>query len=484
MKFIYLSLCFLFFATTGAEAQSNRMSRIRVAEGGHSLMLENGEPFFWLGDTGWELFHRLTFEEIKEYILNRKNKGFNVIQAVVLAEMEGIKSMNRYSQLPFTDLNSLKPNERYFELIDAVIQFAAEQRMYIALLPTWGDKVTSNWGAGPVIFDKKKSYTYAKWIGARYQFSNNIIWMLGGDRPPMKDSADWRPIWREMARGIQEGTGYNAFITYHTWGGDKSTSQMIHEENWLNMNTMQSGHGGGHDVSVWEWVQRDFKMPSPKPTIDLEPNYEDHPVNPWPKWDPANGYFDDYDVRKQTYRSVFAGACGVTYGHHSVWQFYDSRQVPINYPKMPYQEALDRPGAFHMGHLKNLMESRPFINRVFDNSIIIEGQGSGPSLITAFRGGDNSYAMLYMPKGTAVTINTSFIKNTNIMAWWFEPTSGMMRSARSSYRNDTMKFIPPVTGFGHDWVLVLDDPDFRYPPPGRKKFADYDKAEKMEMEEK
>lgn len=472
--FLYLAVAFTAF---NSHAQSGRLSRIRVGADAHSLVKENGQPFFWLGDTGWELFHRLTFEEIKEYIKNRQQKGFNVIQAVVLTEQDGLRKMNRYSVVPFKDLDPDKPNERYFELIDATVQYAAEKEMYMALLPTWGDKVTPNWGLGPVVFDKKKAYTYGKWLGTRYRHHTNILWVLGGDRPPMKDNEDWRPIWREMARGIQEGSGYNAFITYHTWGGEKSTSQMIHEEAWLNMNSMQSGHGGGHDVPVWDWVRRDYKMPSPKPTIDLEPNYEDHPVNPWPKWDPKNGYFDDYDVRKQTYRSVFAGACGVTYGHHAVWQFYDNRQEPINHVDRPYQEALDRPGAFQMGYLRNLIESRPFVGRVYDPLMIVEGQGSGGRLITPFRGQDDSFAMIYMPVGTTIKVDMRFMKNSNVMAWWYDPKSGMMRSARSSYRNDTMTYTPPVTGVGQDWVLVLDDPDFHYPPPGRKKFMDYDAKE-------
>lgn len=95
------------------------------------------------------------------------------------------------------------------------------------------------------------------------------------------------------------------------------------------MNTVQSGHGSGKDVPVWKWMERDFNLPNPKPTLDAEPNYEDHPVDPWPKWDEKKGYFTEYDVRKQCYRSVFAGGCGVTYGHHGVWQFYSEREEPI-----------------------------------------------------------------------------------------------------------------------------------------------------------
>jgi hypothetical protein len=59
--------------------------RLKVTADGHYLQFTDGTPFFWLGDTGWELFHRLTIEEITTYLDNRAAKGFNVVQAVALA---------------------------------------------------------------------------------------------------------------------------------------------------------------------------------------------------------------------------------------------------------------------------------------------------------------------------------------------------------------------------------------------------------------
>ena len=130
------------------------------------------------------------------------------------------------------------------------------------------------------------------------------------------------------------------------------------------MNGMQSGHGSGHDVPVWEWVERDYALKPAKPTLDLEPNYEDHPVNPWPRWNPALGYFRDLDVRKQVYRSVFAGACGVTYGHHAIWGFVGARNEVINHADRDWTDALQRPAGREMQFLRDLMESRPYFSRI------------------------------------------------------------------------------------------------------------------------
>jgi hypothetical protein len=95
---------------------------VKAASNGHDLVFEDGFPFFWLGDTGWELFHRLTIPEIKLYLDNRASKGFNVIQAVALAEFDGIRKPNRYGQTPFINNDASSLNESYFKLMDSVRQ--------------------------------------------------------------------------------------------------------------------------------------------------------------------------------------------------------------------------------------------------------------------------------------------------------------------------------------------------------------------------
>lgn len=439
---------------------------MKVTADGHYLQYEDGTPFFWLGDTGWELFHRLNKQEIEKYLDNRKQKGFNVIQAVVLAEFDGLRKPNQYGEAPLIGMDPAKPNEKYFELVDWTVKMAKEKNLFMGLLPTWGDKVTVQWGEGPVVFNETNSYTYGIWLGNRYKNFPNIIWILGGDRPATKDTADWRPIWRAMAKGINEGSGGKVIFSYHISGGERSTSYDLHNESWLHINMMQSGHGGGHDVPVWNWIERDRKLLPTKPTLDSEPNYEDHPVNPWPKWDPANGYFRDYDVRKQTYRSVFAGACGVTYGHHSVWQFWNEREEKINYADRYWIDALDRPGAFHVGYLKKLIESRSVTGRIPDQSIIAEGQGEKGEYATAFRAADGKYCMIYMPVSKSIVVNLGFMKAKKIRVWWFDPRIGKASEPMVVEKIVKMSFTPPVSERNTDWVLVIDDVDEKFAKPG------------------
>jgi len=455
MTRIFPFLLFLFFYFPASSQSTWKHGRLKVSTDGHFLKYEDGTPFFWLGDTGWELFHRLRKEEISKYIENRREKGFNVIQAVILAEFSGLKKPNQYGDLPLMDLDPTKPNEKYFELVDYTVQLALQKNIFMGLLPTWGDKVTKLWGEGPVIFNEGNAYIYGKWLGDRYKNYPNIIWILGGDRPAVTDSADYRAIWRAMAKGIADGANGKAIFTYHTTGG-QSTSEFLNNESWLSINTMQSGHGSGHDVAVWKMIEHDRNLKPTKPTLDAEPNYEDHPVNPWPKWDPANGYFRAYDVRKQTYRSVFAGACGVTYGHHAVWQFLSAREDTINHADRYWTDAIDRPGAYQVGYLRRLIESHSPLDRIPDQSLIARGQGEKGEYITAFRGGDNTYAMLYLPVGKEIAVNTSFINESKIWISWFNPRNGKMEKKTILKREDIMNFIPPSIGVENDWVLVLE----------------------------
>ncbi|GAC1598115.1 MAG: glycoside hydrolase family 140 protein [Chitinophagaceae bacterium] len=457
MKKFYSILLITFGVWHPATAQGVfSHGRIIPSRDGHYLQYEDGTSFFWLGDTAWELFHRLRLDEINLYLDNRKAKGFNVIQVAALAEMNGLTMPDQYGDLPLLNQNPETPNEQYFQFVESVVKLAERKDLYIGLLPTWGDKVTLSWGAGPVVFNKINAYKYGFWIASRYKNHPNIIWILGGDRPAMNDSNDWRPVWRAMAKGILDATANKAFITYHPSGGAYSTSQYIHQEPWLEMNMIQSGHGGGHDVPVWSLISRDYELLPRKPVLDSEPNYEDHPVNPWPKWDPATGYYRAYDVRKQLYRSVFSGACGVTYGHHSIWQFYSPREEKINYADRYWTDALDRPGAYQAGYLLKLITSRPYLNRVPDDSMIEKGQGEKGKHMTAFRDSSGSYLMIYLPVGNEVLINTTYLKPGKISVTWFDPRTGEYKKIGVEKRAEHMNFIAPTSGVENDWVLVLD----------------------------
>ena len=444
--------------------------RIHPDPSGHFLVTESGQPFFWLADTAWELFHRLNRAEAEHYLETRRQQGFNVIQAVVLAEMDGIHIPNANGHMPLLGDEPTRPNEFYFRYVDEIIHLAAEKGLYVGLLPTWGDKVHGRlWGIGPVIFNVENARSYGKFLGHRYRDDANILWILGGDRP----ADGYQSLWAAMAQGIVEGSGWRPFFTYHPHGG-ASSSAWLHEAEWLDMNMWQSGHAL-QDAPNWEMIRSDYDRKLTKPVLDAEPNYEDHPIDPfWRKWQADFGRYTDYDVRKQAYRAVFAGACGHTYGHHSVWQFWDLRREPINFPMPQWDEAILRQGATQMAFLKNLMLSRPYLTRIPDQAMLpglpkIPPPEKGEHYNSlraahpcATRCSEGRYGMVYFPQAEQrLQVDLSRLSG-GIRAWWYDPRNGKAHPA-GEYPNRSTVITSPLAG--PDWVLVLDNAKLNFSLP-------------------
>src|SRR6478752_5966149 len=173
---------------------------LKVSDNRRFLVYDDGTPFFYLGDTAWELFHRLTLDEADYYLRDRAAKGFTVIQAVVLAEMDGLHTPNMNGDVPLLDGDPTRPNEAYFAHVDAVVNLAAALGLHIGMLPTWGDKWNRKWGVGPEIFTPENARAYAAFLGQRYA-GRPIIWILGGDRPIETD--EQRLVVRAMAEGLR-----------------------------------------------------------------------------------------------------------------------------------------------------------------------------------------------------------------------------------------------------------------------------------------
>jgi hypothetical protein len=448
------SLVFLFIFINPSSAQ---LPRLKISDNHRYIITENGKPFLWLGDTAWELFHRLNREEASEYIANRALKGFNVVQAVVLAEFNGLTEPNRYGNLPLIDLDPQKPNPKYFEHIDFIVQQANESDIYIAMLPTWGDKFNKRWGIGPEVFDTENAYQYGLFLGKRYK-NSGIIWVLGGDRIP-EEEQDFQII-EAMAKGLQEGDGGTHLITYHPMGGNTS-SNFFHNSSWLDINMFQSGHGE-RDYPNFNMVTSDYRKTPVKPVLDGEPCYEDHPVN----WNTTNGWFDEFDSRRAGYWAMLSGACGHTYGNHNIWQMLDKVHPPVSAARTPWQQAIDHPGAFQAGYMRKFFESRPFQLLVPSGGLILKGPNASGRNVIAAIASDNSYMMVYTPFGSTINIKLEAFEKQPVKIWWFNPRNCTVLNLDSLAAPENMEFDPPAEeARGNDWVLVVEKSSANFSDP-------------------
>lgn len=438
--------------------------KLKVSENKRFLVFEDGTPFFYLGDTAWELFHRLSKEESIKYLDNRREKGFTVIQAVILAEIDGLNVPNREGNKPLLNNDPAKINEAYFVHVDWVIREAEKRGMLIGLLPTWGDKWNLKWGVGPVVFTPENAQIYGEILGKRYRDFTNIIWILGGDRHIEND--EHASINRAMATGISKHDK-NHLMTFHPQGGHGS-AEYFHKDDWLDFNMRQNSHNPEY-TGFYENTNKDYNREPIKPVIDGEPIYEDHPIGFQPK---KRGHSISADVRRPLYWNLFSGAFGNTYGHHSIWQMWQPGREGINFPLMPWYEALDQPGAWQMQYGRRLMESRPFLTRIPDDSVIVPDDietsvpGAGLYKFSATRDTEGSYAMVYAPVGRKFSVRMDVIKGENVVAWWFNPRNGEATKTGSFKNEGKKEFIPPTPGELLDWILILDDASKDFPKPG------------------
>jgi hypothetical protein len=433
--------------------QKSKLPALRVSENKRFLVTGDGAPFFYLGDTAWFLFGRTNAEEANLYLQDRAFKGFTVIQAIIL--YGGGSGLNAYGHRAFINKDPSKPNEAFFQHVDYVISKAESLGLYMGVSPIWAAHYAKE---DPQVISKSDAYTYGKFLGSRYK-DKPIIWVLGGDWPGdgMED------VWRSMAQGLAEGDGGAHLITYHPRGGQTS-STWFHDEEWLDFNMIQSGHS--IENRNYDKIAADYGLRPVKPVLDGEPGYENitnglkEPTSDVPK-------LNAFHVRRYAYCGVFAGAAGHTYGCNEVYQFW----VPgLGKPRwgaeLPWREAINLPGASQMQYVRYLVESRPMLVRIPDQSIVAGDTMKTGERIQATRGSDGSYAFIYTAAGRPVNVHMDKNSGQMAKAYWYNPRNGSAELIGKFPNTGTREFTPPSSGAEQDWVLVLDDTARDFPVPG------------------
>jgi len=450
MKIIFIALA-IGFCTLHIYGQSTPL--LKISNDRHYIVTEDDKPFFWLGGTAWELIHRLNKKDAKYYLSDRASKGFTVIQTVILAEFNGLKTPNAYGQLPLIDNDPTKLNEKYFELVDYVIQQADSLGLYIGLLPTWGDKWNKRRGAGPEIFTPKNAEKYGELLANRYKSYNNIIWILGGDRCPEK--ALHFDIINSMAKGIRN-VDRKHLISYHPTGSKIATESF--NENWLDIDMFQSGHS--RMQKDYGYVLKSRKNSKVRPVINGEARYENIQDRFWKNSD--GDWLDDADVRTTAYWTMISGAAGYTYGCNDIWQMYDYTKVPIINARTDWKESLNLPGSIQMRFMKDLFEIFPWQKMVCNQSLIVNDNPEDESYIVCAVGPLNDFVISYTPYGKPIKINLTLLNAERVKAYWYNPRSGKVVKIGDFSTKESIVFKPWSNGRGSDFILVIMDINSTY----------------------
>jgi len=500
----------------------NSPEPLHVSDNGRFLVYSDGEPFFWMGDSAWGIFRNSFFAPtratidgvevaqllpLEEYFSIRAEQGFNVVQTQLVPlpqSLDGIvepmdEDRNAHGHLAFeggnsgdftrpivTENSEAESVNDYWDYVDGVIDLAFAHDFHVAIVPAWNNHLDQG---NPIFTDSEVAYEYGRWLGERFASRNDgIIWLLGGDGV-VNHQVTQLDIDRNyaMAEGITDGVmgvddfngdaDYDAtLMSFHPKGGGQSSADLedYHNAPWLDFNMIQTSAFIRHDN--YDDVAKDFELTPTKPTFDGEASYE------------YSLSFESYDgdsrvqawhTRRAAYWAVLAGGFGHTYGHRNLVHFNMGGQVAARGADGAWFDSLDAEGARDMIHLRNLILSRPMLDRSPDQLLIVGDEGSGTidqvNRVQAARGARGDYAFVYTTNGRSIRANLSRLSSDELRAFWFNPRNGLTyevskveisEGALSAASSETVFDPPGEVGDDADWVLVVDDGAAGFPPPG------------------
>ena len=409
----------------GAVQDLQPISPIRVSPNGRYFVDKQGAPVFWLGDTQWELFRRFTPDDALHVLRDRQAKGFNVILVMLLGVDTahfggdpGESYVNLDGERPWVGGDPLCPNERYFQHIDAMIRLGERtgQVFVVGVYHQWQAK-TLPW---------TKARPWAQWVARRYREVPNLIWSMYPEA-----TADFVPVCRELAAGLQDGDGGAHLICVHPDPAVASSS-FLHDEPWLAFNMIQT-------CTRYEEMPRtvaaDYQRSPAKPVVMAEGGYEGVEFG---KRQTA------HHIRKQAYWTQLSGGYHV-YGHNESWQ----------HPR-DWDRWLDSPGSRDLQVFKEAITSLDtWWEMVPDASIMVADAGSGDAINTAARSKSGRWAVVYLGEPCALTVRLDAITASDgVVVRWVDPRTGEHAAVGRFPASGAQRLTPPESW--QDALLVVE----------------------------
>ncbi len=400
------------------------MGPIRVSVDGRYFVDQDGKPFFWLGDTQWELFHAFSLADAHAILADRKAKGFTVLQVMLTGVGDGTRP-DWTGRSPWDDPST--PNEAYLRHVDAVVEMGRQDGL-VFVLGVYHQVQARQ-------FTLAKARTYARWLARRYRDMPNLIWSMYPQATP-----EFAPICRELAAGLQEGDGGAHLITVHP-DPSPASSSFLHSEPWLAFNCIQTWR----DVDlICPMVSHDYALQPIKPVVMAEGAYEggtEYGFDVTPLW-----------VRRQAYLSYLAGGHHA-YGHNDSWRVLST-----------WREALDAPGARQLGVMRRVLERKEWWRGVPDPSVFANGAQHGPLPPAAMRSARGDWVLAYLSTSAAAHVRMDKITaDTTVEASWIDPRTGDQAEI-GRFPNAGVRSFSPPEGW-EDAVLLLETPTC--PSPSR-----------------
>lgn len=399
---------------------------LRVSEDARHLEYANHAPFLWLADTAWSGPLKATEADWEIYLADRKAKGFSVIQFVSTPWLGG--AADAEGRIAYSSRERIEIDPAFFQRLDQRItrinDFGIVAAPVLAWAATWNkDGLDLNPGAS---LNEDQLLVLIRYLVSRYG-AHQVVWILAGDGSYLGvDAERWRRVGRaSLADSPRVATMHPA--------GRIWVDVEFEGESWYGLNGYQSGQWKGPESSIWinrrlldDSNGKSLRLES-KPTLDLEPCYEDH----LPLDVPESGRIDAPAVRRATYWGLLANPiAGVSYGAHGIWSWETTPSVPLNHPASgsarPWNEALAFPGSSSIAHLGALLKSIEWwrLNPCQEMLAAQPGIESPLKFIAAACSPERDLALLYAPFGGSVVLRPGFFPE-DVEGICIDPATGV-----------------------------------------------------------
>ena len=317
------------------------MSEITVSES-KDYFIKDGMPFFYLADTIWMAFSKLSESEWRDYLHYRKVQGFNVVQ-VSLFPLDHDNSADENELLPFMKNEDGTPdycvrNDAYFNKVEKMIAVAAEYGITVALHLVWAHHIPDSWaskGHGERVIPEAQLYPIYSYAVERVKKYHPVYAISGDVRFENQAVTDYCMKVLKIVNELDNG----ALTTLHIAPGEQPDDSLIYNPA-LKFYSYQSGHSFLDQDNPEKFSAQFLKQPVKRPIVNTEPSYEGH------KDGFREGRFRAEDVRRMAWSSLMTGAkAGITYGAHGI------SGIPYD-----FGTALRFPGAWDFSFAKAIFE--------------------------------------------------------------------------------------------------------------------------------
>jgi hypothetical protein len=422
---------------------------LKVSANHHYLVdAKTGAPVFLLADTAWNL-GALRLEEIDTYLRSRSEHGFNAVMFALNFAPQADEN-NAYGQPAYLGADKTELNPAYFATCDAIVKMAADRGLYVMLYAMWaGEKAGTMNG-----YTDAQLNALGRALGHHYAGVPNVIFCAGGEASPHYIEVDRV---NAIGGGLKEGCEGRNLVTVHPVS-ENSDSRFYATAPWLDFYMSQAKSGSAPKNTAYDaaaLVLGDWSIAVVKPTMMGEHRYE------------SGTREDPLIQRRSLYQCVFAGGFGYAYGHDALWQMTPHTGLPWMLKGWTpgvenWTQALDTPAVRQLHHIEALLYAHPYLNRIPDQSLVLDGQGGDIfTRVQATRDGtpgrnDATYLMAYISAPRKITLNTGVIASPALKLYWFSPETGASEVVDENLPNPGRLSLAERAQVG-DGVVVVED---------------------------